>query len=91
MSVPPRDLVLDLLRAIRGDLADLCANIVEVKQRLGILEAQSANLCRRMDRLCGDRDQVKRRPGPVEARRAGRCVTWCPPTPIAGTADHAAR
>jgi hypothetical protein len=44
-------LVLERLRAIRGDLADLKTAIVELKERLGILEAQYANLFRRVDRI----------------------------------------
>jgi predicted nuclease with TOPRIM domain len=60
MSDGARDLVLEMLRAIRTDIA-------EVKERLGILAAQYASLSRRVDRLAGDVEQVKRRLGPVAA------------------------
>jgi predicted nuclease with TOPRIM domain len=61
MSDTPENLVLTMLRAIRGDLADLKADMVEVKERLGILETQYASLSRRVDRLVGDMERVKRR------------------------------
>jgi predicted nuclease with TOPRIM domain len=67
MSDQPRDLVLDMLRAIRGDLGELRSDVAEVKERLGILESQYASLSRRMDRLGGDLEQVKRRLGLIEA------------------------
>lgn len=67
MSDTPRDLVLDMLRAIRGDLGEIRADLVEVKERLGILEVQYASLSRRVDRLGGDMEQVKRRLGLIEA------------------------
>ena len=61
MSDQPDNLVLNLLRAIRGDLADLKADMVEVKERLGLLEAQYSSVSRRVDRLVGDVEQIKRR------------------------------
>ncbi|MFM2149756.1 MAG: hypothetical protein RLZZ187_2062 [Pseudomonadota bacterium] len=67
MSDQPRDLVLDTLRAIRGDLGELRSDVAEVKERLGILESQYASLSRRMDRLGGDLEQVKRWLGLIEA------------------------
>lgn len=67
MSDTPRDLVLDMLRAIRGDLGEIRADLVEVKERLGILAVQYASLSRRVDRLGGDMEQVKRRLGLIEA------------------------
>ena len=50
---------LDLLRAIRADVADLRIDTVEIKARLGILDRQSASLSRRIDRLCGDVESIK--------------------------------
>ena len=54
-------IVLGLLRAIRGDIAELKADMAEVKERLGMLEAQGASLSRRIDRLSGGAEQIKRR------------------------------
>ena len=55
------NLVLELLRAIRGDIGEIKADLIEVKERLGILESQYASLSRRLDRLTGDVEQIKRR------------------------------
>jgi hypothetical protein len=55
------NIVLELLRAIRGDIAGLRADMVEVKERLGLLEATGAPVSRRMDRVGGDVEQIKRR------------------------------
>jgi hypothetical protein len=41
--------------------------MVEVKERLGLMESQSASLPRRIDRLSGDMEQVKRVLNLVEA------------------------
>ena len=54
-------LVLELLRAIRGDIGEIKADMVEVKERLGLLESQYASLSRRLDRMTGDVEQIKRR------------------------------
>jgi hypothetical protein len=61
VSGTPDNLVLELLRAIRGDIAELKADMVEVKERLGLLEAQYASVSRRLDRLSGDVELIKRR------------------------------
>ena len=55
------NLVLELLRAIRGDIGEIKADMVEVKERLGLLESQYASLSRRLDRMTGDVEQIKRR------------------------------
>ena len=55
------NLVLDLLRAIRGDIGEMKADISEIKERLGILELQYSSLSRRMDRAGGDIDRIKSR------------------------------
>lgn len=54
-------LVPELLRATCTDLADLKADRVEVKARLGILEQQYASLCHRLDRLSGNVVTIRRR------------------------------
>jgi len=67
VSHAPRRLVLEVLRAIRTDLSEVKADLVEVKERPGILEAQYAGLSRRLDRQSGDIEQIKRRLGLIEA------------------------
>ena len=66
MSEAPDNLVLTLLRAIRGDIGDIKADISEIKERLGFLEAQYASLSRRLDRLGGDVERIKTRLGLVD-------------------------
>ena len=60
------NIVLELLRAVRGDVAELRSDVVEVNDRLGLLEGQCASLSRRMDRLSGDVEQIRRRLDLVE-------------------------
>ena len=67
MSDAPENLALEHLRAIRGDLAGLRTDMVEVKERLGLIESQYASLSRRLDRLSGDMELVKRRLNLIEA------------------------
>jgi predicted nuclease with TOPRIM domain len=55
------NLVLELLRAIRGDLSNIKADVIELKERMGLLEAQYSSLSRRVDRVGGDVEQIKRR------------------------------
>ena len=61
MSDQPDNLILNMLRAIRSDMAEMKMDIIEIKQRLGMLEMQYANLSIRVDRLVGDMEMVKRR------------------------------
>lgn len=67
MSDEPDSLVLTLLRAIRGDIAEVKSDLVEVKERLGFLEAGYASLSRRVDRMAGDIERIKRRLDIVDA------------------------
>lgn len=67
MSDTPQNLVLEHLRAIRADIADLKGDVLEVKERLGLIEGQYASLSRRVDRIAGDVEQIKRRLNLVEA------------------------
>ena len=55
------NLILELLRAIRGDIADLKTGQIEIKERLGIQEAQYASLSRRVDRMDLRLDRIERR------------------------------
>ena len=61
------DLMLDLLRAIRAEQAEIRTDLAEIKERLGIQETQYASLSRRVDRLGGDMEQVRKRLGLIEA------------------------
>ena len=61
MSDAPQSLVLELLRAIRGDIGELKADMIEVKERLGLIEQQYGSLSRRVDRVGGDVELIKRR------------------------------
>jgi predicted nuclease with TOPRIM domain len=61
------NIVLDMLRAIRADLAELHVDAVEIKERLGLLEGGYASLSRRVDRMTGDIEQIKRRLDIVDA------------------------
>jgi hypothetical protein len=67
MSDDPQNLVLDLLRAMRGDLGEIKTDLVERKQRVGLLEAQYASLSNRIDRIAGDVGLIKLRLDLVEA------------------------
>lgn len=55
------DLVLELLRAIRGDIAGLKTGQTEIKERLGFLEQQYASISRRVDRIDLTLDRIARR------------------------------
>ena len=67
MSDSQPNLVLDLLRAMRGDLSEIKTDLTELKQCVGFLEAQYANLSNRIDRIAGDVSLIKRRLDLVEA------------------------
>jgi hypothetical protein len=67
MSDARGDLILEHLRAIRGDIADVKTALVEVKERLGLLEAQYASISQRVDRIDGPLDRIERRLELVEA------------------------
>ena len=55
------DLILEHLRAIRGDIGGLKDDMREVKSRLGLLEEQSASISRRLDRLDERVERIERR------------------------------
>ena len=61
MSDEPENLVLVYLRRIDAKVDDLRTDMVEIKERLGFLEAGYASLSRRVDRLGGDVEQIRRR------------------------------
>jgi hypothetical protein len=51
MSEERGDLILEHLRAIRSKIGDLNTSMVEVKERLGCLDALYASISRRVDRI----------------------------------------
>lgn len=57
----PDNPVLNLLRHIRSRVDVHAADMVEVKERLGLLEGGVASLSRRVDRMAGELERVKRR------------------------------
>jgi predicted nuclease with TOPRIM domain len=59
MPDDPDNLILNLLRAIRGDISQIKGDIIEIKERLGFLEGSYASLSRRVDRLGGDVERIK--------------------------------
>jgi chromosome segregation ATPase len=61
------DLILEHLRAIRSDIAEIKTDVAETKQRIGFLEGQYANLSSRVDRTAGDIALIKRRLDLAEA------------------------
>ena len=67
MSDERADLILEHLRAIRSDIVEIKTDLIEIKQRIGFLEGQYANLPSRVDRMAGDIALIKRRLDLVEA------------------------
>jgi DNA-binding FrmR family transcriptional regulator len=61
MSEQQANLMLEMLRAIRGDISGVKTDVIEIKERLGILDSQYASLSRRVDRTGGDVEVIKRR------------------------------
>ena len=61
MSEQQANLILEMLRAIRSDVAGVKTDVIEIKERLGILDSQYASLSRRVDRTGGDVEVIKRR------------------------------
>jgi hypothetical protein len=67
MPGDPGNLILNLLRAIRGDIGQIKRDIIEIKERLGFLEGVYASLSRRVDRLGNDVGRIKVRLDIVDA------------------------
>lgn len=67
MTDKPENIVLDLLRAIHSDIAEVKTDLVELKERVGNLESQYASVSRRLDRMAGDIERIKKRLDLVEA------------------------
>ena len=66
MSDQLTGLILEHLRAIRGGIAEVKTDLVEIKQRVGLIEAQYPDLSGRVDRRGGDIVLIKRRLDLVE-------------------------
>ena len=67
MADETNNLVLEHLRAIRSDIGEMKADLVELKTRVGHLEGLYANLSGRVDRIGSDIVLIKRRLDLVEA------------------------
>ena len=52
---------------LQTGINDLKGDMIEVKERLGLLEGISASMSRRVDRVGGDVEQIKRRLSLAEA------------------------
>jgi len=61
------NMVLSLLRAMRGDTSQIKSDVIEIKERLGFLEGSYASLSRRIDRIGGDVERIKTRLDIVDA------------------------
>lgn len=59
--------IIDGQRKQDGELAGIRGDLIEIKERLGFIEGQYANLSRRSDRTAGDIEQIRKRLGLVEA------------------------
>ena len=55
--------VLELVRAIRTEIADLRADNIEFRERIGGLELAVVSLSRRVDRVASDVGEIRRRLG----------------------------
>jgi hypothetical protein len=67
MPDEPDSLILNMLRAIRGDIGQIRVDIIEIKERLGFLEGIYASMSRRVDRIGGDVERIKMRLDLVDA------------------------
>jgi predicted nuclease with TOPRIM domain len=61
MNIEPENLTPVFLRRLDTKMDDVRADMQEVKERLGLLEAGYASVSRRLDRALGDIEQIKRR------------------------------
>ncbi|TFL16914.1 hypothetical protein [Jannaschia formosa] len=60
------ELLLEYLKAIQGTLARHTEELREIRERLGTLEMQYANLARRVDRMDDRISRIETRLGLVE-------------------------
>ncbi|RJF89720.1 hypothetical protein D3874_24395 [Oleomonas cavernae] len=67
MTENVENLILEHLRHLRGMMDNMRVDILEIKERLGILERQYASISNRVDRMDVRLDHIERRLGLVEA------------------------
>ena len=67
MSDHPDNIVLALLREIRSEQAEMRGDLLEIKERLGILEQGYSSMSVRIDRMAGDVRRLNIRAGLIEA------------------------
>ena len=67
MAEPDLQLLQTMVQRVLDNQADAKADLVEIKERLGLLESSYASISRRVDRLGGEVEQVKRRLDIVDA------------------------
>ena len=61
MAESPKNLILEHLRYIRGAVDGLRDDVLEVKNRLGLVDETCASLSRRLDRLDERVGRIERR------------------------------
>ena len=61
MAEPSLELIQTMVQRVLDQVSELGGDMVEVKERLGLLELSNASLSRRVDRMSGDIDLIKRR------------------------------
>jgi len=61
MAEPSLELIQTMVQRVLDQVSELRGDMVEVKERLGLLELSNASLSRRVDRMSGDIDLIKRR------------------------------
>jgi predicted nucleic acid-binding Zn-ribbon protein len=67
MSEERGDLILEHLLAIISEISDLKTSMIEVKERLGLLESLYASISRRVDRIDSRLERIERRLDLTEA------------------------
>jgi predicted nuclease with TOPRIM domain len=50
-----------MVQRVLDGQAELKTDMIEVKERLGLIEGQYSSISRRVDRISGDVDQIRRR------------------------------
>jgi predicted nuclease with TOPRIM domain len=56
-----------MVQRVLDGQAELKTDMIEVKERLGLIEGQYSSISRRVDRISGDVDQIRRRLDLVDA------------------------
>lgn len=61
MAEPSLELIQTMVQRVLDQVSELRGDMVEVKERLGLLDLSNASRSRRVDRMSGDIDLIKRR------------------------------